>query len=171
MYLGSYQKRFALYGSLFGLCFPVIATLLQCFVEGLPFDFESIVSVQANSELLWIINTAPFFLGLFASFGGLQLDRVSARGKLLSERYDEMKALRQKADDANAAKSQFLANMSHEIRTPMNAIIGMSYLALKNCNEPEVANYIKKVESSGNSLLALVNDILDLPYCFLPHIK
>lgn len=161
MYLGSYQKRFALYGSLFGLCFPVIATLLQCFVEGLPFDFESIVSVQANSELLWIINTAPFFLGLFASFGGLQLDRVSARGKLLSERYDEMKALRQKADDANAAKSQFLANMSHEIRTPMNAIIGMSYLALKNCNEPEVANYIKKVESSGNSLLALVNDILD----------
>lgn len=89
------------------------------------------------------------------------MDKVSQREKLLSQRYDEMKVLRQKADNANAAKSQFLANMSHEIRTPMNAIIGMSYLALRECNEPEVAKYIKKVEISGNSLLSLINEVLD----------
>lgn len=161
MQIGKNQKRFAWYGALFGVCFPIIGSLLQCWVEGLPLDWEGIKAVQANSKLLWIINTAPFFLGLFASFGGLQLDRVESREDKLRERYEEMKVLRRKADEANAAKSNFLANMSHEIRTPMNAIIGMSYLAQKRCEQEEVINYISKVESSAKSLLAIINDILD----------
>ena len=107
MQIGKNQKRFALYGALFGVCFPIIGSLLQCWVEGLPLDWEGIKAVQANSKLLWIINTAPFFLGLFASFGGLQLDRVESREDKLRERYEEMKVLRRKADEANAAKSNF----------------------------------------------------------------
>lgn len=161
MTFGKNQKRFALYGALFGVCFPVIGSLLQCWVDTMSFTWSNILHVQAESKLLWIIDTAPLFLGLFASFGGRQMDKVESRSVLLAKRYEEMKELRRVADEANASKSLFLANMSHEIRTPMNAIIGMSYLALKRATEPEVIQYIEKIERSGKSLLDIINDILD----------
>ncbi len=69
---------------------------------------------------------------------------------------------RRKAEEATASKSAFLANMSHEIRTPMNAIIGMSHLALKNEKVPQQRDYLHKVQQSGQHLLRIINDILDL---------
>jgi PAS domain S-box-containing protein len=68
---------------------------------------------------------------------------------------------KQAADDANKAKGDFLANMSHEIRTPMNAVIGMAHLALKTDLTPKQRDYVKKIQSSANSLLGIINDILD----------
>ncbi len=67
------------------------------------------------------------------------------------------------ANLANKAKSTFLSNMSHDIRTPMNAIIGFTALALTHIDRQEqVEEYLKKIMTSGNHLLSLINDILDM---------
>jgi PAS domain S-box-containing protein len=66
------------------------------------------------------------------------------------------------AEEANSAKSNFLANMSHEIRTPMNAIMGMTYLALRVDPPPEQRKYLSKISSAADSLLTIINDILDI---------
>lgn len=66
---------------------------------------------------------------------------------------------------ANVAKSRFLANMSHEIRTPINGIIGMDTMLLKNCDTcdaEEIREYAKNIQSASQTLLSIVNDILDI---------
>lgn len=69
----------------------------------------------------------------------------------------------QKAEAADRAKSTFLSNMSHDIRTPMNAIIGFTTLAQANLdNRERTQEYLKKILSSSNHLLSLINDILDM---------
>ena len=69
------------------------------------------------------------------------------------------------ANRANKAKSTFLSNMSHDIRTPMNAIIGFTALAITHIDRKEqVEEYLKKIMTSGNHLLSLINDVLDMSH-------
>ena len=79
----------------------------------------------------------------------------------LQEANSSLSQLAERADAANQAKSDFLAKMSHEIRTPINAVIGMNEMILRESTEPGIHKYAFDIKSSANTLLSLINEILD----------
>ena len=97
--------------------------------------------------------------------GFRDVDQVINKEKMIM---DALEAAKQ----ANIAKTNFLHNMSHDIRTPMNGIIGYTTLAEEYVNMPEVVKqYLKKIKVSGNHLLSLINDVLDMSRIESGHIQ
>lgn len=88
-----------------------------------------------------------------------ELETIRERSRVLIE---ELKKAKEEAVSASEAKSEFLANMSHEIRTPMNGILGFADLLLDEELTEEQREAVKTIKNSGENLLSLVNDILDL---------
>ena len=95
--------------------------------------------------------------GSISGYLGILQD-VSLRSALNAE----MRRARELAEEASRMKSDFLANMSHEIRTPMNGIIGMTHLVLMTTMTSHQREYVKKIQLSGQHLLRIINDILDI---------
>ena len=88
--------------------------------------------------------------------------RLGAHERALTQAMAELEDARDSAEAANVAKSQFLANMSHEIRTPLNGVLGMAQVLGKSDLAPADREKVQVIRASGEALLSLLNDILDL---------
>lgn len=88
--------------------------------------------------------------------------RLSAHERALTDAMGQLADARDRAEEANVAKSRFIANMSHEIRTPLNGVLGMAQVLARSDLRPADREKVEVIRASGEGLLSLLNDVLDL---------
>lgn len=135
---------------------------LNAVVSQFELEANQRVSVLSKIELvLWLCTLLILTLELFYIFRPMEQSVHDAMKQLLGEK-EKAEELKLIAEQANHAKSQFLAAMSHELRTPMNGIFGMIELALGESSERKRRDFLVKARASGEQLLSIINDILDI---------
>lgn len=118
-------------------------------------------SVESAVAKLRLMSGLLVLLLVSAAVIGVRQGRVERERQRLERMHEQMRVANEKADAANAGKSQFLANMSHELRTPLNGMLGMLSLLESTPVNAQQDDYIQTANRSAKHLLSLLNDILD----------
>ncbi|MBN2441786.1 MAG: response regulator [Spirochaetales bacterium] len=136
-----------------------------------PADLNDIIKNKLDNELDLILKTkdrgslpCSCIFSFFQVNGAISPGYICIVRNISTRKVAEaaLKAAKEKSEAANKAKSEFLANMSHEIRTPLNTILGMSDMLKQVSHKPEQKEYIDAIYYSGNILLRLLNNVLDM---------
>ncbi len=145
--------------------------------KGNPLNLSELFEIKDDEMRLWEAEQASFEAPARANGKHCLVNIYSMRdvfgektGNLVSvhdvtERYkimNELEKERQRADEANNAKSDFLARMSHEIRTPINTVLGMNEMIRRESLDRQILHYSSNIGVAGESLLSIINDILDV---------
>ena len=127
---------------------------------------QIMVMKRPDKELITRINASPIYDikgNLIMALACMHdITDLIEKEKIITEKYKQLELLKEEADNANKVKSSFLANMSHEIRTPMNGILSTVQLLQSTIISEEQDKYIKMLKESGDILLRIINDILDI---------
>ena len=123
-------------------------------------DFQTQLNKQKATKNLLILLGVGAFLAVMGLLYRLKFIRKTQ--VLLEKKNEIIEAEKEKAKASERAKHQFLANMSHEIRTPMNAIMGMTDILIRRGPKDEQKEYLNSIKQSSDSLLVIINDILDI---------
>lgn len=135
------RQKYALMGVAFGLVFPILAVTIRILDAGFPFAWSSIAAVHTSDPLLWIIDTAPIFLGLFASVAGRQQDQVKDLIHQLRERESEMLLQQQELEKRVDERTSRLSRKTEQLRS---------------------ASYIARQTAEIQDLSAILNNVANL---------
>jgi signal transduction histidine kinase len=160
--------RYTAYGATFGLVFPLAATASAVLSAGAAWSLAAVAALHATTPLLWIVDTVPLWLGLFAWLTGHREDRlqdalrtVRRQAVELQVQAQEAELSRRSAEDVSRLRSTLLTNMGHELRTPLSGIIGFAAILAEEVEE-ELREFAHLIEQNGRRLLDTLSAVLDL---------
>ena len=140
---------------------PANSLTVECEIPNYTWYVDIIPEAGWTSIYQWMIVIACSCIT--ALMGATIFNQLRSKKYREKQYAAELKKSAEQAKKASEAKTRFLFNMSHDIRTPMNAIIGFSDLLGKNLdNEEKVREYLKKIKSSGNFLMTIINQVLEM---------
>ncbi len=163
---GNYSYGPAAYMSYFSVGVHLVGVVILLLINWKKIHPKKKVGISATL-ILEIILAAYQAVHPLALMSGMGIMLINLAFYLTMQNPDielvaQVQEEKKRAEEANKAKSVFLSQMSHEIRTPMNAVVGMTELMLRTDLTEEQREYLNNIKNSGNSLVSIINDILDI---------
>lgn len=164
------RVKYGLYGVLFGLAFPVLATCIEMMRQDLPCTPSEMIALHARTPLLLIINTAPLFLGLFSCLIGITTEKlvsVQQREKdVLQSHNDELERRNSELKELNAMLDGLVYTASHDLKTPVINFRSMLTMLKKVRQKPGQQamedSIIEKLDKATSKFQSTISDLLDI---------